>query len=669
MRASGIFGVGLAALLALPTALAQQSPSLLPPAATREQPVAAPAIPTVPRTPASPQLTPADVEAWLDGYMPYAIKTGDIAGAVVVIVKDGQVLTQRGYGYADVARRTPVDPQRTLFRPGSVSKLVTWTAVMQLVEQGKLDLDADVNAYLDFKIPPRDGKPVTLRNIMTHTAGFEEAVKNIMFYDPAKLAPLGDYLKAWIPARIFPPGTTPAYSNYATALAGYVVERVSGQSFDDYVDRNIFAPLGMDHSTFRQPLPKRLAPTMSKGYTLGSGDASKYEIVGPAPAGSMASTGADMARFMIAHLEQGELDGRRILRPDTIRAMHDSPLTLLPPLNRMQLGFFETNINGRKVIAHLGDTQDFHTSLHLFLAERTGLYVSFNSNGKEGASGSLRTALFEDFADRYFPGKAPTGRVPAEQAAEHARMLSGAWSSTRRSDTTFFNLFELLGQLKVEVDDKGELSIGSWTGLNGKPVKWVETSPFVWNEVDGHQRIAAKVVDGEVVRFSFDMLAPFIVFERPAWYKNSAWLSPLLYGGLLAMLLTVLLWPVAAIVRRRFGAPLRLERNELRAYRLVRVAALLTLLTAAGWAGFVAALETNLDNVTSATDPFIWLLQIASLVVFVGGFAIALWHAWIVWRGNRRWPARLWSIVLVVAALAVLWVGIAFNLISFGVNY
>ncbi|MBC7991451.1 MAG: beta-lactamase family protein, partial [Luteimonas sp.] len=452
MRSLGILGVGLAAVLALPAAFAQQSPSLLPPAATKEQQAA---VPTVPQPPASPQLARADIEAWLDGYMPYAIKTGDIAGAVVVIVKDGQVLAERGYGYADVAKRTPVDPQLTLFRPGSVSKLVTWTAVMQLVEQGKLDLDRDVNTYLDFKIPPRDGKPVTLRNIMTHTGGFEEAVKNIMFYDPAKLASLGDYLKAWTPTRIFAPGTTPAYSNYATALAGYIVERVSGQSFDDYVDRNIFAPLGMDHSSFRQPLPKRLAATMSKGYTLGSGDASKYEIVGPAPAGSLASTGADMARFMITHLEQGELDGKRILQPDTIRTMHDSPLTLLPPLNRMQLGFFETNINDREVIAHLGDTQDFHTSLHLFLAERTGLYVSFNSAGKEGASGSLRTALFEDFADRYFPGKAPASRIPAKQAAEHARMLSGTWSSTRRSDTTFFNLFELLGQLKVGVGPKG----------------------------------------------------------------------------------------------------------------------------------------------------------------------------------------------------------------------
>ena len=661
-----LLGVGLAAALALPAALAQQSPSLLPPAATKEQ---QPAVPTVPQPPASSQLTRADVEAWLDGYMPYAIKTGDIAGAVVVIVKDGQILTERGYGYADVAKRTPVDPQRTLFRPGSVSKLVTWTAVMQLVEQGKLDLDRDVNAYLDFKIPPRDGKPITLRNIMTHTAGFEEAAKNIMFYEPERLASLGEYMKAWVPTRIFAPGGTPAYSNYATALAGYIVERVSGQSFDDYVDSNIFAPLGMHHSSFRQPLPPRLAASMSKGYPTASEDASKYEIVGPAPAGSMASTGADMARFMIAHLQEGELGGKRILRPETIEKMHNSPLTLLPPLNRMELGFFETNINGREVIAHLGDTQVFHTSLHLFLEDKVGFYVSFNSLGKEGAAGSLRTALFEDFADRYLPGKESNGRVPAKEAAEHARMMAGTWVNSRRSETNFFNLTELLGQLKVGVGTKGELDIPAFEGLNGKPRKWVEIAPFVWKDANGHERIAAKVVDGKVVRFSIDQISPFMVFDRAPWYKNSAWLSPLLYASLAAMLLTVLLWPVSTVVHRRFGAPLQLKRDEMRAHRLVRIAAILTLATVIGWAGLVSAMIADIDNLTSALDPFLWLLETASLVFFVGGLAVALWHAWIVWNGHRRWQAKLWSIVLVVAAATVLWVGFAFRMISFGVNY
>ena len=152
-------------------------------------------------------LTAADVDAWLDGYLPYALHTGDIAGAVVAVVKDGQVLTERGYGYADVEKRTLVDPKLTLFRPGSVSKLVTWTAVMQLVEAGKIDLDADVNQYLDFKIPPFEGKPVTMRNIMQHTAGFEEQVKGIITYDP-KSNGFDKLLKLWVLHRIYSAGIT-----------------------------------------------------------------------------------------------------------------------------------------------------------------------------------------------------------------------------------------------------------------------------------------------------------------------------------------------------------------------------------------------------------------------------------------------------------------------------
>src|SRR3546814_7972076 len=177
---------------------------------------------------------------------------------------------------------------------------------MQLVDQCKLDLDADVNQYLDFEIPAYEGKPATLRQIMTHTAGFEEQIRALITAKDSEITPLGEALKHWVPERIHEPGSTPAYSNYATAVAGYIVERVSGESFDDYIDRHIFEPLGMAHSSFRQPLPPALLAKMSKGYSKASdGEPKDYEFISLAPAGSLASTGADMARFMIAHLQNG----------------------------------------------------------------------------------------------------------------------------------------------------------------------------------------------------------------------------------------------------------------------------------------------------------------------------------------------------------------------------
>jgi len=612
-------------------------------------------------------LTADDVNAWLDGYLPYAMHAGDIAGAVVAVVKDGQILTERGYGYSDVAKRTPVDPKLTLFRPGSVSKLVTWTAVMQLVEQGKIDLDADVNQYLDFKIPPREGKPVTMRNLMQHVGGFEEQAKGIISEDP-KAPGFEALLKQWVPERVFAPGTTPAYSNYGASLAGYIVQRLSGEPFDEYVEKHIFAPLDMKHSSFRQPLPADLVPLMSKGYKLGSGEPQAYEIIGPAPAGSLASSADDMARFMIAHLQNGEYNGNRILRADTAEMMHNSPLTVLPPLNRMELGFFETNINGREVIAHLGDTDSFHTSLHLFLKENVGFYVSFNSPGKEGAAGGLRTALFDDFADRYFPGNEKDTRVDDKTAAIHAAMLKGHWVNSRGSQSSFLAALGLLEQTKAGVDGKRALVL-PFPGLNGRPRHWVETSPFVWRDTDSHERLAAQVVDGKVVRFSIDLLSPFMVFDRAPWYQDSAWLIPLLCASVAAFALTALAWPIAAIVRRRYGATLALDANALRAFRLSKIAAILILAALATWAVTLMLMIKDINNLSSKFDLTVRFAQIFGIIAFIGGFGVMLWHLWTVWNGTRRWPAKVWSIVLALAAFAVLWVAVAFNLIGFGLYY
>ena len=618
--------------------------------------------------PAAALLTATDANSWLDGYLPYALKTSDIAGAVVAIVKDGEVLTARGYGYADVAAKKPVDPKLTLFRPGSVSKLFTWTAVMQLVEQGKIDLDADVNQYLDFKIPPREGKPITMRNLMQHTAGFEEQAKGIIS-ENTKAPGFEALLKAWVPNRVFAPGTTPAYSNYGASLAGYIVQRLSGEPFDGYIDKHIFEPLEMRYSTFRQPLPPELAPLMSKGYRTASEEAQPFEIVGPAPAGSLSSPGEDMAHFMIAHLQDGEFHGQRILSAAAAQMMHNSPLTVLPPLNRMELGFFETNINGREVIGHLGDTEYFHTSLHLFLKENVGFYVSFNSLGREGAAGKLRGALFQDFADRYFPAPRPQDRVDARTAAEHAALLSGRWDNSRGSQSNFLALVGFLGQIKIGVDKKGELQIPDLKGLNGEPRHWVEIEPFVWLDADSHDRLAAKVVDGRPVRWSFDLLSPFMVFDRVPWYANSAWLMPLLLASVVALLLTALLWPVAAWVRRRYRAPLRLDPTSLRAYRWSKIGATAILAMLGLWAmTFVLMLKNN-NNLDGRLDPLVWFNEIFGTLVFIAGLILMLWNLRAVWRGDRRWPARLWSIVLSVSAATVLWVAVVFKLVSFGANY
>jgi CubicO group peptidase (beta-lactamase class C family) len=629
--------------------------------------------PVTSATDAAPALTRTDLEAWMDGFLPYALDRGDIAGAVVVVVKDGEVLLQKGYGWSDLEARTPVDPEQTLFRPGSVSKLFTWTAVMQLVEQGKLDLDRDVNDYLDFEIPPRDGKPVTLRQVMTHTAGFEEQVRALIGSTPEYLVPLGDALKHWVPERIFDAGRTPAYSNYATGLAGYIIERVTGETFDDYIDKNVLHPLGMRNSSFRQPLPDDLLAKMSVGYSQASdGQPRPYEFINLAPAGSLAASGADMGRFMIAHLQGGELGDARILSAETANQMHSTASATIPPLNSMMLGFYETTINGRRAIAHGGDTQWFHSDLQLFLDDGIGLFISVNSSGREGAPQQIRGALAREFANRYLPGPhaGGTGETVSEEDAKlHAQQIAGHYASSRRADSTFISVVYLLGGVSVVANEDGTISVPMLTSLAGAPRKWREISPYVWQDTASGERLAAEVVEGKVVRFSVDQLAPIMEFHRQSWWQSSSLLLPLMLASLFALAATVIAWPVSALVRRHYRTPYALGGSDARAHRRIRWVALAVLLAFGGMLGLTIAMMSSLEMMGAGSDGIVIAMRLLVAVVLPLGALMAISNAWQVLRSRRRLLAKLWSIVLALSVLVLLWISVAYHLIGFGANY
>ena len=643
------------------------------------QTVQAPLVPKVEpaRTPSPPEtppqqgahpLTAEDVNAWLDGYMPISIARGDIPGAVVVVVKDGQVLTEKGFGYADVAKKTKVDPKLTLFRPGSISKLFTWTALMQQVGEGKVDLNADVNKYIDFKIPPYQGKPVTPLNLMTHTPGFEEAVKDLITLGADTAVPYDTLLKRWVPNRIYAPGTTPAYSNYGASLAGYIVQRTSGEPFDAYLENHIFKPLGMAHSTFRQPLPANLKPLMAEGYISGKDKPYGFEFVNASPAGALSATGDDMAKFMIAHLQNGQYNGQRILKPETALLMHSRANSPFSAGDGMAHGFYETNINGLHVIAHGGDTVAFHSDLHLFLDKGVGIFVSFNSAGKQGAAQPLRDALFANFADRYFPEPANAVKVVPNEAKADAQKLTGVYSTTRGARSNFLAALDLLGQVKVGIDKDGNPLIPDAKNLGGQPRKWVHVGPMVWRDADGHDLLTANVSDGHATRFSYGELAPIIDFDRTPGYRSSAWILPLLYCSLAILLITALLWPTRALVRRKYKAEFGLDRPQLWAYRSTRIAAILILALLFGW--LIAAQTMLGDLANQATFNAILLpLELLSIVIFIGGFLVMAWYAYIAWTKGWRWPGKVWSILLVLSAAMVLYIALVFKLISLTTNY
>ncbi len=629
------------------------------------QAVAVPAQAPVSAAPAPPAIDARDVEAWLDGFLPYALQKGRIAGAVVVVVRGNGPVLAKGYGFADVAARKPVLPDATLFRPGSVSKLFTWTAVMQQVEAGKLDLDRDVNAYLDFTIPPYAGKPVTLRHILTHTAGFEESVRYLITNNPGAMITLDDLAKRALPQRVTAAGSTPAYSNYATALAGYIVQRVSGMPLETYIEQRIFTPLGMARSSFRQPLPAGLAPLMASGYKDSTGKSEPFEYVVPWPAGSLASSGADMGKFMMAHLN----DGAGLMKPETAKLMHDFRAPGVGPLNSMALGFYEQWKNGHRAIAHGGDTTLFHSYLWLFPDSDVGVYISMNSGGKEGAAGAVRSALFHGFAERYLPGKATTTRVDAATAKQHAAMMAGNYISSRGSFTNFMSLFGLVGQAKIVVGEDGRIQFPALDGLSAAQREWVEVAPFVWQDSNSGERLAADVKDGRITRISVDPASPFMVFEPASTGTNAAWLLPALGAAFGLILLAALAWPVRAIIRWYFKASFPLTGASLTAWRLSRLFAWAALLAGAGWIGFVVAFSDDIGSVGGPLDWLIQSLRVLTPLAAVGLTLTSLWHLWLCFANKRRWSMRFAALLLLLSGAVLLWVTLAFNLYGFGLVY
>lgn len=613
-------------------------------------------------------LTASDADAFFDGMVPELIKQGDIAGGAVAVVKDGQVLFSKGFGLADVERNRPVVADYTLFRPGSISKLITWTAVMQQVELGKIDLDRDINAYLDFRIPPRADGPITMRHIMQHRPGFEESLKGLIHDDPKAVTSLGAVLKRFIPQRIYPVGAVPAYSNYASGLAGYVVERVSGEAFEDYVEAHIFKPLGMNRSTFRNAIPTGLRDGLSNSYAVASEGAKTHEIVEPAPAGSLSSTTTDMARFMIAHLQKGKLGDTRILQEDTARLMHTSFGPGVGPLNRMALGFYETNVNGRTVLAHGGDTVWMHSYMRLFVDDGIGIYTTFNSAGKENASGRVREAIFRRFADRYLPGPKWSGQVDAATAKEHAQLMAGNYDSTRRPQSSMLDFLNLFSQITVSPNEDGTLSISPIVGVGGKPRVWHEIAPYVWLDDESGDRLAAEVKNGKVAQISVDQISPFMGWEPTPTGRSAAWIMPAATLALSAILLTVLLWPIAAFARWKYGASLELGKQEKRVRLFVRIA--LTALLVVPVVGLIGASSVDEGPLLSGRyDSEFFAFSLATLVALVGALTATLLDVWLTFRNGGTKRAKVWKVVLVASVLVLFWISVVFKLVSMNVAY
>ena len=589
------------------------------------------------------QLTAEDVNAWLDGKLPDALKNGDIPGAVVSVVKDGQVVTTRGYGWADTGasggQPVAVDPQKSLFRVASVSKIPTSIAAMQLVEQGKVDLDADISAYLDFEIERRFDEPLTLRHLLTHSEGFEEQISLTPGTD------LEAYVKNQTPAQVFAPGTTPGYSNYGMALAGYIVQRVSGQPFEAYVREHVLEPAGMTTSTYEQPLPEGLTGSLGPGYTS-AGEEVPFELMGDFPAGSLTVSAPDFAAFMNAQLSRSP----KLLREETWEQMWSPGLGEERLGNRakageMGLGYFELTRHGRRIVEHGGDNQGWHSQFELYPEEKTGIFISYNGDGNE-ASSSLREDLAQGFADRYFPGETVKASG-SKDSAERARQVAGSYMPSRTFWTTFLSAWmPAYSSVTIEHEGNGKLLLDK--------AQYVEVEPWVWRQVDGRGAIAAQVKDGKV-----DSLSQGPAFTLLPMTPLQQALAPVFGVCLVLLLVVTVAWPVGALRRRRalkrgqeVGAPVPWLTRVARGGGALALSAQLT------WILILAVIATSSSAITSGS--LTWLIPVArcaQVLQALGVVAVIPAAVDLVMSLRRRagWRRVTMSAILLAALVALAW--------------
>ncbi len=578
----------------------------------------------------------ANLSQQVDGYMRHTVVSGKTVGATVAIVRNGRLLALKGYGDADRTRGIPVQGGTTQFRIGSITKVLVWIAVMQQVEAGRLDLEADVNSYLqDFQLPPDFTAPVTLRHLMTHTPGLEDNLVDLFVSGPRQLGELGSNLANHVPQRVRLPGSLTAYSNYGAALAGYLVAHVSGMSWDDYVEAHVLQPLGMRDSTTRQPVPAHMEATRARGYlpVLGGEKEQGFTYVPLAPAGAASATAADMAKLMAELLNP---NASQILSAASKAQLFGDAFVIHPEVNAMALGPYEMTLgDGARAVGHDGNTILFNSRMVLWPQQGVGVFVSTNTLGAE----PVATELVELVASQL--GLA--GSEPALADVVDGAKYAGQYLSARRNHSNFSKLLGVMDSAQVQFD-KETLSL-LITDLGGTR-RYRQVSDGAFQQVDGFTRVAftPSPSGGQILYFS----------DRPMTAYTAATLPESVMVNL-AILLTwlvlavgvLLVWPISSLTHRRHDTVAGQRLLALLCYAACVVVALFGVSVAGAAENAYALLLHGFANIAQLLW---WPVAFAVLVV------VQLVYGFRVWLAGFWWPSRrLHFTLLLFAQCAMVW--------------
>jgi CubicO group peptidase (beta-lactamase class C family) len=590
--------------------------------------------------------------AFMEGVLTATLRDKHIAGATLSIIKDGKPLLVKGYGFSDEKKQIPVRPENDLFRIGSISKMFTWVSVMQLVAQGKLDLNADINTYLkEFKIEPTYPEPITLKHLMTHTPGFEDRFVGLFGRDSTSLRALNRVLAEEMPERVRPPGTYASYSNHGTGLAAYIVEQVAGMNFNEYVEKNILTPLGMNSTTFRQPLPKSLAPRMSKGYKYEGGHfvEKPFEYVPMYPVGSAATTATDMIPFMRALLENGRLNNATLLDSATLALMKTPAHQHHPGVNPMRYGFMDVSRGGVEVIGHGGDTFWFHSMMALFPQANVGFFLSFNTD----KGGGVYLDVLSEFMDRYFPEGPKSPAMIFEK--DYLGQFKGKYRVNRHSYSDFTSLVAMMSDATVSLLD----STGLKLRMGERVRELVPVDSLVFREKNSTALFAFnKDKDGAIGHLLVGNLPIFALYKVKG--LQSAELHLFIFVAAVALsTIAIIFWPFVALSRigyqsHRFSKPMPFNA------RLI------------AWLNFFAllifylgvALNANEEGIVYGTTTALKVFLYVPYIVLLLTFLMLVWLVRVVPVRYHRVVSRLYYFVLCLTSLAALWQLYYWNMIG-----
>jgi CubicO group peptidase (beta-lactamase class C family) len=585
-------------------------------------------------------LDPAEMEALWDPFFEREMADYSVPGAVMVAVRGNEVLFSNGYGYANLAGQAPMDPQTTILRAGSIAKTLTATAVFQLAEQGRLDLDADINSYLTrFKIPATFPEPVTTRQLVNMTAGFDTRAIGIRAASLGEIIPLEDYLAERMPPRVLPPGRYRRYNDHEIALAGYLVQVVSGMPYEQYVRTHIFEPLEMNDSSVY--LPDDLLPRAARGYPVGGGAQDPYPLnyyyLNTAPGAGFNTTATDMARYMSAHIQLGSYqrgDGStgRILARDTALEMQANGFSHHPLLAGQANTFDEMFYEGQRYLRKLGGAPGMQNNLVLLPSEGLAFYLFTNTDGY-GLRNEWARKVIETYLSEAGASPVRTSRSQADNASISPENYTGFYRqvSDQTSQTTIVQVQALVNPdswLQVEANPGGSLQIGGQT--------YTPVDPLLFENSSGGYT-AFELDEAGGATFLFQARTPY---ERVSWIVTPEAQLGIFGFSLLAFLAVAVVFAVSLLRRRASGLA------------LAGLAAALYLAFVIGLAIVMLPVATGGDIWQFSLEPSLALRSLLAIPLATTLLALALLVKTLIdWRRSRSKPGALLVNALALAGM------------------